>query len=137
MSFQSTRAQSTSATVVDDAFMVRFLDAWARKSVEDIISMVTDDVVLESAFGPDSHGKRFVGKKAFAEGTVRFFDVLKDMSSKDRTYAIMGDKGFTEATRTYTDAAGKRVTVRVCDIFDFRDGKVSSKRAYIKQLTAE
>jgi ketosteroid isomerase-like protein len=130
MSFQSKRA-----SVVDDAFMERFLDAWKRQSVEDIISMVTDDVVLESAFGPDPRGKRFVGKKAFAEGTVRFFEVMKDMSSTDRTYAIMGDKGFTEATRTYTDADGKRVTVRVCDIFDFRDGKVASKRAYIKRLT--
>lgn len=129
MSFESKRAP-----VVDDAFMTRFFDAWARKNVEDIISMVTDDAVLESAFGPDIHGKRFVGKKEFAEGIVRFYEALPDISSKDRTYAILGDKGFTEVTRTYTDADGKRITLRVCDIFDFRDGKVASKRAYAKRI---
>ena len=131
MSFESKRAP-----VVDDAFMARFFDAWGRKSVEDIISMVTDDAVLESAFGPDIHGKRFVGKKEWAEGIVRFFDVMKDISSKDRAYAILGDKGFTEVTRTHTDADGKSVTLRVCDIFDFRDGKVASKRAYVKRIIA-
>ncbi len=122
---------------VDDAFMARFFDAWKRKSVEDIISMVTDDAVLESAFGPEVYGKRFVGKKAFAEGIVRFYDALKDASTTDRTYAIKGDKGFTEVTLSYTGPDGKRITARVCDLFDFRDGKVASKRAYGKRIVAD
>ncbi|MCF8534436.1 MAG: nuclear transport factor 2 family protein [Reyranella sp.] len=125
------------APVVDDAFMLRFFDAWKRKSADDIISMVTDDAVLESAFGPEPHGKRFVGKKAWVEGIDRFFLALKDASTSDRTYAIMGDKGFTEVTVNYVGPDGKRIVARVCDLFEFRDGKVASKRAYSKRIMAD
>ena len=123
--------------VVDHAFMLRFFDAWKRKDADDIISMLTDDAVLESAFGPEVHGKRFTGKQAFREGIVRYFAALPGISSSDRTYAIMGDKGFTEVTVSYPGPDGKQVTMRVCDLFDFRDGKVASKRAYAKRVVPE
>jgi len=131
------KAESPHTAVVDDAFMLRFFDAWKRKDVDGILSMITDDAVLESAFGPEVHGKRFVGKQAFREGIVRYFQMLPGISSSDRTYAILGDKGFMEATASYPGPDGKQVTVRVCDLYEFRDGKVASKRAYSKRIMPE
>ncbi len=131
------KMESPGKAVVDDAFMQKFFDAWKRKDPDDIISMLTDDVVLESAFGPEVYGKRFSGKAAFREGIVRYFDALPGISSSDRTYAILGDKGFTEVTVSYPGPDGRQVTMRVCDLFDFRDGKVASKRAYAKRVAPE
>ena len=129
--------EKPASPVVDDAFMLKFFDAWKRKNADDIVSMLTDDVVLESAFGPEIHGKRFTGKQAFREGVVRYFEALPVITSSDRTYALMGDKGFTEVTVSYPGADGKQVAMRVCDLFDFRDGKVASKRAYAKRIVPE
>ncbi len=120
---------------VDDAFMQRYFQAFKNRDLKALEEMVTDDVVLESAFGPDIHGKRFVGKKGFLEATVRYFDTLPGVHSFDRTFTLVGDKGFTEFTVSYQGPDGKPISVRVCDLFDFRDGKIASKRAYSKRLS--
>ena len=120
---------------VDDAFMQKYFQAFRSKDLPALETMLTDDVVLESAFGPDLNGKRFVGKAGFIEATLRYFDTLPGVRSFDRTYTLLGDKGFTEFTVSYEEADGKTVTVRVCDLFDFRDGKIASKRAYSKRLS--
>ena len=57
--------------IVDDAFMQRFFAAWKSRDVDAILSMVTDDVELESAFGPEPCGKRFVGKAGMREAALR------------------------------------------------------------------
>lgn len=131
------KIESAQTKVVDDAFMQRFFDAWKRQDVDGILSMITDDAVLESAFGPEVHGKRFVGRQAFREGIVRYFKALPGITSSDRTYVILGDKGFMEATASYPGPGGKQVSIRVCDLYDFRDGKVASKRAYSKRIMPE
>lgn len=120
---------------VDDAFMQRYFQAFRNKDLTALEAMVTDDVVLESAFGPEAHGKRFVGKKGFIEATLRYFETLPGVHSFDRTWTVFGDKAFTEFTVSYEGPDGKPVTVRVCDLFDFRDGKIASKRAYSKRLS--
>lgn len=120
---------------VDDAFMHRYFEAFKNRDLEGLEAMITDDVVLESAFGTEPHGKRFVGKKGFIEATLRYFQALPGVRSFDRTYTIVGDKAFTEFTVSYQGPDGQPVTVRVCDLFDFRDGKIASKRAYSKRLS--
>ena len=122
---------------VDDAFMERFFAAWKNKDVDAILSMVTDDVELESAFGPETCGKLFVGKAGVREAALRLFAAFPGAKSSDRTYTIMGDHGFTEITYHYVDGEGKPVSTRLCDLFTFRDGKVSSKRAYGKRFVAD
>ncbi len=123
--------------VVDDDFMKRFFAAWKSRDVEAILSMCTDDVVLESSFGPAPCGKRLVGKEGMREGALRLFDLFPGAQTSERTYSIMGDCGFTEFTFSYPGSEGKRVVTQLCDIFTFRDGKVSSKRAYGKRFAAE
>lgn len=130
----TTNAASQAA---NEALMPQFFDAFRRKSVDDILALCTEDAVLESAFGPESRGKRFEGKEAFRQGLVRYFDVMKGATSSERTWSVMGDKGFTEVTVTYPGPEEKLVSMRVCDIFDFRGGKVASKRAYAKRLVSE
>jgi ketosteroid isomerase-like protein len=50
---------------------------------------------------------------------------------------VRGDQGFAEGTIGYVDADGKKVRVRLCDLYDFREGKVASKRAYTKRIIPE
>jgi ketosteroid isomerase-like protein len=77
-------AQSNPTPVVDEAFMLRFFDAWTRKNIDDIVAMCTDDVVLESSFGPEVYGKRFVGHKALREGILRYWAMAKEPTMEDR-----------------------------------------------------
>ena len=45
------------------------------------------------------------------------------------------DLGLSQWTFTGTDKDGKRIEANGCDIFSFRDGKVSSKNAFRKDRT--
>ena len=56
--------------VVDDDFMKRFFAAWKSRDVEAILSMCTDDVVLESSFGPTPAVSGWSARKAC--GRARF-----------------------------------------------------------------
>lgn len=129
--------ETPESSSVDDAFMLRFFAAWKNRDVEAILSMVTDDVVLESGFGPETCGKRFVGKAGMREAALRLFALYPDAQSSGRTYSILGNQGFTEVTYSYTGADGKRVSTRLCDLYTFRDGKVASKRAYGKRFVPD
>lgn len=131
------KMEISNSSSVDDAFMQRFFAAWKSRDVDAILSMVTDDVELESGFGPETCGKRFVGKTGMREAALRLFALYPEAQSSDRTYSILGNDGFTEVTYSYLGADGKRVSTRLCDIYTFRDGKVASKRAYGKRFVPD
>jgi ketosteroid isomerase-like protein len=45
---------------------------------------------------------------------------------------VCGDRGVSEWTFTGTYADGRRVEVRGCDLFRFRDGRIALKNSYRK-----
>ena len=118
--------------VVDDAFVYRFLKAWDEHNVDAILEMMTDDVVYESSFGTQEYGRRFVGKSQARQGIERVFSSFPQTRFTDAQAGVVGNRGFAEWTMSHIDADGKRVGVRGCDLFVFRDGKISKKDSYRK-----
>jgi steroid delta-isomerase-like uncharacterized protein len=109
-----------------------FLDAFNRHDVEAVMEFFSEDCVFETPLGPDPWGRRLEGKGQVRDGVEARFAGIPDIHyGKDRHW-VCGDRGVSEWTITGTDTSGKRVEVQGCDLFEFREGKITRKDSYWK-----
>ena len=109
-----------------------FADAWNRHDVDALMSFMTEDCVFESSAGPDVCGTRYVGKEAVRVGFAEVWSVFPDANWGNPRHMVQEDRGVSEWTFTGTRPDGTRVEVHGCDLFTFRDGKISLKNSYRK-----
>jgi steroid delta-isomerase-like uncharacterized protein len=109
-----------------------FLDAFNAHDVDAIMSFFTEDCVLDMPRGPAPGGRHLVGKAQVREGIQSRFDGIPDDVNDDDRHFIIGDRGVSEWTIRGTQATGERIEVRGCDLFEFRDGKISRKDSFWK-----
>lgn len=64
------------------------------------------------------------------------FEAFPDARWAEARHFIAGNRGVSEWTFTGTRKDGKRVAVTGCDLFTFRDGKISIKNSYRKNRPA-
>lgn len=112
------------------------LAAFNDHDLDRIVSFFTDDCVLEMPRGPDPWGTRCIGKESVREGLATRFAGLPDVSYGEDSHFVAGDRGVSEWTLRGTTPQGERIEVRGCDLWTFRDGKVSKKDSYWKIRTA-
>lgn len=124
------------ATAVSNEVTLKFLDAfgdaWNRHDVDDIMTFMADDCAFETTAGPEVCGKRYVGREAVRKAFARVFSIFPDAHFGNARHFLSGDRGCTEWTFTGTSSDGKRVEVLGCDLFTFRDGKITLKSSYFK-----
>jgi len=113
-------------------FLDAFGDAWNRHDVDDIMTFMADDCAFETTAGPEVCGKRYVGREAVRKAFARVFSIFPDAHFGNARHFLSGDRGCTEWTFTGTSSDGKRVEVLGCDLFTFRDGKITLKSSYFK-----
>ncbi len=116
----------------DARLLERLLDAFNRHDVEGVMEFFTEDCVFEMPRGPDRWGRRLEGKHEVREGIEARFAGIPDIHYGDDRHWVAGDRGVSEWTITGTDKSGKRVEVRGCDLFEFRDAKIARKDSYWK-----
>ena len=114
------------------AFLQAFADAWNRHDVDALMEFMTDDCVYETSSGPDVCGTRYEGQQAVREGFASVWVSFPDAQWLGARHFIVGSRGVSEWTFTGTNKGGQRVEVNGCDIFTFRDGKISVKNSYRK-----
>ena len=114
----------------------RFADAWNRHDLDALMSMMTDDCVFEASAGPQVDGQRSEGKQAVRAAYAAVFETFHDARWSNPRHFIAGDRGVSEWTFTGTHTDGKRVEVRGCDLFTFRDGRIAIKNSYRKNRPA-
>lgn len=112
--------------------MRTFLDAFNRHDVDAIMAFFTDDCVFDMPRGPEPGGRRLAGKDAVREGIASRFAGIPDVHYGDDRHWTSADRGVSEWTITGTTAAGTRIAVRGCDLFEFRAGKIARKDSYWK-----
>jgi steroid delta-isomerase-like uncharacterized protein len=124
------------ATAVSNEVTIKFLDAfgdaWNRHDVDDIMTFMADDCAFETTAGPEVCGKRYVGREAVRKAFARVFSIFPDAHFGNARHFLSGDRSCTERTFTGTSSDGKRVEVLGCDLFTFRDGKITLKSSYFK-----
>ena len=82
--------------------------------------------------GPDPWGRRFTGKAEVRKALASRFAGIPDVHYGDDQHWVAGDRGVSEWELTGTTPDGRRVRVRGCDLFQFRDGKIVRKDSYWK-----
>ena len=113
-----------------------FADAWNRHDVDALMTFMTEDCVFEASAGLDIAGTRYVGREAVRAGFAETWATFPDARWDDARHFICGTRGVSEWTFTGTRADGTRVEVQGCDLFTFRDGKISLKNSYRKNRPA-
>lgn len=123
----------------DDA--MRMLEAITRAfdqhDLDGILAHFTDDAVFEAPRGSEPRGTRFEGLAAIREGFAARFAGIPDIRYQDDAHFVDGDRGASEWTLSGTTTDGQRIEVRGCDLWTFRDGKVSKKDSYWKIRTTD
>lgn len=114
-------------------FLKDFAAAWNRHDIAGIMAMMTEDCVFEASAGPDVTGTRYVGSEAVAAGFEEVWATYHDAHWGNDRHLVVGDRGLSEWVFTGTRADGTRAEVNGCDLFTFRDGKISVKNSYRKQ----
>lgn len=116
-------------------FLERFADGWNRHDVDALMPFMADDCAFETTAGPERCGKRHEGRERVREAFARVFKMFPDAHFGEARHFVAGDRGCSEWTFTGTGSDGRRVEVRGCDLFTFRDGKIALKSSFFKHRT--
>jgi hypothetical protein len=85
--------------------------------------------------GPEPWGVRYEGKAQVREGITGRFAGIPDVRYSEDRHFVCGDRGVSEWLLSGTTAAGERIAVRGCDIWEFRDDLIVRKDSYWKIVT--
>jgi ketosteroid isomerase-like protein len=88
-----------------------------------IMEFFADDCSLDMPRGPEPWGSALPGRRPCATR----FKGLPDVHYGEDRHWVSGDLGVSEWLPTGTTPDGRRVQVRGCDHWEFRDGKVTRK----------
>ena len=112
----------------------QILEAFNRHDLDAIMQFFSDDCSFDFPRGPEPWGQRFIGKAQVREALASRFKGIPDVHYGEDSHWVSadGDKGVSEWTLTGTTTSGIKVKVRGCDLWEFRDGKVTRKNSYWK-----
>jgi ketosteroid isomerase-like protein len=110
----------------------RFLAGFNARDLDTIMEFFCEDCILDMPRGPEPGGRRCVGKEQVREGLRSRFTGLPDVHYSNDRHFVAGDRGVSEWLLTGTTPSGEKVRVQGCDLFEFRDGKLSRKDSYWK-----
>ena len=108
-----------------------FCAAWARRDVDALVSLVTDDVVYCASVGPEpgtTYRGRDEARRGFAE-MLAHDDALEVLAGR---VTFVGDTGFAEWAYVVAAPGGGRCVVRGVDVLDFVEGRLARKDAFRK-----
>jgi steroid delta-isomerase-like uncharacterized protein len=108
------------------------LDAFNAHDLDAIMSFFSEDCVFETPRGPAPGGQRLVGKEQVRKGFQARFDGIPDIHYGHDRHWTCRDRGVSEWTIRGTQATGKTIEVRGCDLFEFTEGKISRKDSFWK-----
>ena len=101
--------------------------AFNAHDLDAVMAHFADDCVLEMPRGPDPWGARAEGKSAVRAALAGRFQGLPDVHYGDASHFVDADTGISKWTLTGTTPEGRRLEVRGCDFYTFRDGLVVRK----------
>jgi len=123
----------------DEKAIIAALDglaaAFNAHDIDAIMEFFAEDCSLDMPRGPDPHGSRFVGKDEVRRGLLTRFETTPDVHYGELENYVSGRLGISKWLLTGTTRDGRKVRVRGCDFYSFRDGLVTRKDSYWKIVT--
>lgn len=123
-------AQSNNKISVE--FLQSFADAFNAHDINAIMFHMTDNCIFEASAGPDYNGEKFIGQENVKKAFEDVFLTFPYAHWRNPKHFISGNRGFSEWIFTGTKSDGINVEVTGCDLFTFKDGKISVKNSYRK-----
>ncbi len=117
---------------VTSEFLQAFADAWNRHDVETLMSFMTEDCVFDASAGSEICGKRSEGREAVRGAFAEVWAMFPNAHWGNAPHFVCGDRGVSEWTFSGMRQDGTMVEMHGCDLFTFRDGKISVKNSYRK-----
>ena len=113
-------------------------EAFNAHDLDRIMDFMAEDCVLEMPRGPHPWGARFEGREAVRAGLATRFEGLPDVHYGEAEHFAdeARQTGISRWTLTGTTRDGRRLEVRGCDFYSFRDGRVARKDSYWKIVEA-
>ena len=109
-----------------------YSDAWNEHDIDRIMSFMTEDCVFEPGGGPERYGTRYEGYAAVRERFIEVWTDIPDIRFENAIHFLQDSYGCSEWTIVGTRKDGTRIEIDGCDLFTFENGKIKSKRSYIK-----
>ncbi|AWB48845.1 DUF4440 domain-containing protein [Gemmobacter aquarius] len=110
----------------------RFMAAWNARDVDALMGCMAEDCAFHASAGPDTEGRRFVGRDAVRASYAAMFDSFPQAAWTADSHHVAGDAGLSEWRFIGTDKTGKTVDVQGCDIFRFSGDLIALKDSYRK-----
>ena len=114
--------------------LMELCDAFNAHDLDRIMALFADDCILEMPRGSQPWGSRFEGKRNVRDALASRFEGLPDVHYGNEEHFVdpAANTGMSKWTLTGTTREGKKLEVRGCDFYTFRDGKVTRKDSYWK-----
>ena len=116
------------------ATLIELCDAFNAHDLDRIMTFFAEDCVLEMPRGDRPWGARAEGRQAVRAALSGRFEGLPDVHYGDAEHFVdaAAQTGMSKWTLTGTARDGRRIEVRGCDFYTFKDGKVARKDSYWK-----
>lgn len=108
------------------------LDAFNQHDLGRIMEFFSEDATFDMPRGPHPWGTRYVGKEEVRRGLATRFSGIPDVHYDEDRHWVSGDRGASEWLLTGTSTSGEKISVRGCDLFEFRGGSIIRKDSYWK-----
>jgi ketosteroid isomerase-like protein len=114
--------------------LIELCAAFNAHDLDRIMGFFADDCVLEMPRGNSPWGSRFEGRQNVTDALATRFQGLPDVHYGNDEHFVdaASETGMSKWTLTGTARDGKKVEVRGCDFYTFRDSKVIRKDSYWK-----
>ena len=110
----------------------RFLDAFNRHDLDDIMAYFADECSFYMPRGAGPRGDLYTGKAAVRAGLEKRFEGIPDVHYGDGRHWVCGNFGVSEWTLTGTSVSGRSLEVRGVDLLEFVDGRITRKDSFWK-----
>jgi taurine dehydrogenase small subunit len=113
------------------------MDAFNRHDWDGVVSFFAEDGIWLASKGPEPRtGRTLRGKQAIKEYLAMRHATFPNLQWVNDKHWVMGDKGLSEWTVQGSSAHGDKIDWLGCDLWEFRDGKVTKKDTYWKVIEA-
>lgn len=108
------------------------VDAFNSHDIDRVITLFSDDCILEMPRGPHPYGSRAEGSEDVRKLLMTRFEGIPDIHYGDDSHYIDGNTGISKWLITGTSPTGEPMEVRGCDFLEFRAGLIIRKDSYWK-----
>ena len=109
-----------------------YSDAWNEHDIDKIMGFMTEDCVFEPSGGSEKYGTQYQGYDAVRERFIEVWTDIPDVRFENVIHFSQDNYGCSEWTIVGITKDGAKIEVNGCDVFTFENGRIKSKRSYVK-----